>query len=157
MRCYQNYKPQQFTPIGRVTSRCVYDGGVISYDALGVFELANKLRVLKQKNPNTFRTTKTVRYAYLIQFPPKVYATQGETYTNPNTLGFPRVGTRVISVNNNPTCPNMYPIDNPLAFPSNQPSPIYPVMPPIPVPTPQCINYTALAGGVLIQQKCITI
>jgi hypothetical protein len=156
MRCYINYKPQQLIPIGRLQPRCIYESIVPNEQAYLDALIKYKKKVIQSKNAQ--RITTTARYSYLINNPPKTYGTQTEVYTNPNTLGSDRVNATTISINNNPTCPNVYPIDNPLAFPVNQPSVIYPIIPPAtPPPSNQCVNYTALDGGTLISKHCVNI
>ena len=153
MRCYTNYNPNPPIPIGRVNSRCVYENSTLGQPEYLARLLAYKKKTISSRN--SINTTAISRYSYLIQNPPKTYGTQSDTYTNPNTLGKERVGATVISLNNNPTCTNVYPIDNPANFPSNQPSIIYPLPPPTTIPPTQCINYTALAGGTLISTSCL--
>lgn len=148
MNCFPNYNPNQLIPIGRLTNRYIYDE--IPYQ---IPPLQRKLSVIKSSNANI--VSKRMQYSYLINNPPKIYGTQSDVYTNPNTLNIPRINSGTISINNNPTCPYVYPIDMPLMFPSNQPSVIYPTDPVPPTTIPPCINYTALSGGSLVLPFCI--
>jgi hypothetical protein len=153
MRCYPNYRPQQYIPLGRTNSRCVYEDQSITSKEYQDRIIQYKIDVNNKQNIQT--TTNNTRYSYLVTNPPKIYGTQTDVYTNPNTLGNVRVGQSLISLNNNPTCTNIYPIDNPAAFPVNQPSVIYPVLPPLPPPVEECENYTAMDGGILVIPTCI--
>jgi len=146
MRCFPNYNPNPPTPIGRITSRCIYE-----QTPYIIPQIQRKLQVLKNKSS----VTQNSRYAYLVNNPVKTYGVQSDVYTNPNILGVDRIGATTISINNNPTCPYEYPISDPAAFPSNQTSVVYPTHPVIPTNIPPCINYTALAGGILSVPSCI--
>lgn len=154
MRCFPNYKPQQFIPLGRVQNRCIYESVVVNEQAYLDALITYKKKVTKSINSN--RVNANTRYSYLINNPPKTYGSQTDMVTNPNALGYDRVNASTISINNNPTCPNKYPIDNPLGFPVNQPSVIYPIIPPnTPPPANACVNYTALEGGTLLIKLCV--
>ena len=152
MRCYPNYRPQQEIPIGRINARCIYEDQSITSKEYQ--DRIIKYKIYVNKIPNRLTYTNTDKYSYLITYPPKIYGTQTDIYTNPNTLDKLRVGGTVISLNNNPTCPNQYPIDNPAAFPVYQPSIIYPILPPNPPPIVGCVNYTARNGGRLSIPGC---
>jgi hypothetical protein len=153
MRCFPYYNPQQFIPLGRLQNRCIYESVVINEKAYLDALITYKKKVTKSINSQ--RVTAKARYSYLINNPPKTYGTQTDMYTNPNTLGYDRVNASTISINGNPTCPNIYPIDNPLGFPANQPSVIYPLPPGTPPPSNACANYTALEGGTLLIKYCV--
>jgi hypothetical protein len=149
MRCYPNYNPNPLIPTNRVTNRFIYDEFPFQIPQ-------DQIKLSALKSPNSDNISKNRKYAYLINNPKKIYGTQTDIYTNPNTVGVPRVGTTLISINNNPTCSNEYPIDNPSLFPSNQTSVVYPTHP-IPPTSIPCINYTALAGGTLLAPSCFEI
>lgn len=151
MRCYINYNPDQPIPISRTTNRAVYEETP--------YITPSELLKYKTRLINADRTmSQTARYSYLINNPIKTYGTQSDKYTNPNTLEIERIGATYISVNNNPTCQFEYPISNPSAFPSYQPSVIYPTHPVVQTNPPPCINYTALAGGFLSRRysSCVS-
>lgn len=146
MRCYLNYNPTPLIPTNRLTNRFIFDEFPFQ-----IPPEQNKLNVLK--SPNNNNMSNKLKYAYLINNPKKTYGTQTDIYTNPNTLEVNRIGTSVISINNNPLCPYEYPIDKPLLFPVFQTSVVYPTHP-VPPPSIPCINYTALSGGTLSTSSC---
>jgi len=77
MRCYINYNPNQPIPIGRTTSRGIYEETP--------YLTPSELLKYKTRLINADRTmSQTARYTYLINNPIKTYGTQSDEYTNPN-------------------------------------------------------------------------
>ena len=106
------------------TGTSVFTGQPISYTQ-GVYQLQllNKGNVLQHK-ANSSRLTKKQRYTQLAKgYGPnrtKVFATQSDTYSNPNTTGLLRVGgieipypNFVVGQPNNPSGPYQYDVANP--------------------------------------------
>jgi len=133
-----SYLPQPARVWSRVQSSCTflnpnddYTSGTsvftrqpISY-AQGVYELQllNKGNILQYK-ANSAQLTKKQKYTQLAKgYGPnrtKVFATQSDTYSNPNTTGLLRVGSttipypnQIVGQPNNPSGPYQYDVPNP--------------------------------------------
>jgi hypothetical protein len=112
------------------TGTSVFTGQPISY-AQGLYQLQllNKGNVLQHK-ANSSRLTKKQRYTQLAKCAgpnrTKVFATQSDTYSNPNTTGLLRVGgieipypNQLVGQPNNPSGPYQINLSSPLNCPSN--------------------------------------
>ena len=128
MSCLNNcYLPQPPRAWSRVQNSCsVLTDTNTNNSSLALAErtaMLNKGNVL-QYNGNSSRLTKSQKYTQLAKgFGPnrtKVFATQSQTYTNPNTTGLQRVNTQtypypngVVGEPNNPSGPFQYNVPNP--------------------------------------------
>ena len=106
------YNPTPTRVWSRVQNQCTYDTNPITNPITN--SLLNKGNILQHKG-NSARLTKSQKYAQLAKClgpsRTKVFATQSQTYTNPNTSGLLRV--------NSITLPNPYNVSNPNNCPTN--------------------------------------
>lgn len=187
MRCYYqlvNYTPSSIPNpdiYGRRQPRCMMSSLTLptTFEELKDNpEMQRKANVLQYRRNQT-QLSKNMIYSKKINGKwtkiSKTYATQGDTFTNPNTQSLLRTGGTLTSVGGNATSSNTYCVYNPELFPSNQESPYIndppyayshppintqvppPVAGPIlatayippPVPPSEEANYVAPVGGVL--------
>lgn len=139
-----NYNPQPPRVWSRVQSRCTYTEPGASYtysfvpltnqtvsQAQANYEMQQfyKGNILQYKG-NSAQLTKKQRYAQLAKGSgpnrTKVFATQTDTYTNPNTTGLIRIGytsypfpNQIVGAPNNVSGPFLYNVSNPNDCPDN--------------------------------------
>lgn len=136
-----NYLPIPPRAWNRVENRCTYDTTNDGYDPLVFQKIAqiNKGNVLQYKK-NSSNLTKNQRYSQIAKGlwtnRTKSWATQTETYTNPNTASLKRVGFTV------------YPIND--ITPGTPVNPAGPFQPVVQVSDPNCPNLTYKDGGNLV-------
>jgi hypothetical protein len=106
------------------TGTSVFTGQTIPYaEAIYQSQLLEKGNVLQHK-ANSAKLTKSQRYTQLARLTgpsrTKVFATQSDTYSNPNTTGLLRIGGRefpypnqIVGKPNNPSGPYQYNVANP--------------------------------------------
>lgn len=137
-----NYLPIPPRAWSRVENRCTYDTTTNDgYDPLIFQRIAqiNKGNVLQYKK-NSSHLTKNQRYTQIVKGlwtnRTKSWATQSETYTNPNTSSLKRVGY------------TEYPIND--ITPGTPVNPAGPFQPVVQVYDPNCPNLTYKDGGNLV-------
>ena len=139
-----NYIPIPPRVWSRVQSQCTYIVPDSSYNSAYIpitgqtvsqaqadyeMQMFNKGNILQYKG-NSSRLTKQQKYSQLAKgFGPnrtKVFATQSQTYTNPNTTGLKRVNStsypypnQIVGAPNNPSGPFQYNVPNPFDCSNN--------------------------------------
>ena len=162
MSCYNSLPPNPPREWTRVENRCVSNDTTINSSEALLVAMQYKGNILQYKN-NSANLTKNQKYSLIGQgkwlLRKKTYATQSETYTNPNTNLLYRVNGSNINTNNGnqettepvSSC-KVTPIPETNVLPevlSNATTtpPVLPPIPPVPVPISSLVNIPLLINN----------
>jgi hypothetical protein len=162
MSCYNSLPPNPTREWTRVENRCLTDNSTISPSEALLDAMQYKGNILQYKN-NSANLTKNQKYALIAQgkwlLRNKTYATQSETYSNPNTNTLNRINSTNIDTNNGnqettepPSSCNTSPIAQTSDLPevlsnSTTTPPVIPPIPPIPLTIISLANVALLNDG----------